>query len=177
MKTIPCGKPAAGDLLLFIGEKLGMYKDFGRLLIVTGSDPEQIWNSTMMQPEIGIRPAESLRDAQATLAAKQTLIVETSQSPAYPPGLEVSGQQTSLQYRDLARVAEAEPTTREHAKAIRFAPGWPDSPQVQTLASIVQEVLAATDDIPPEEDFTAMLLQKLEEAGLDITAPIVDFYA
>jgi hypothetical protein len=41
----------------------------------------------------------------------------------------------------------------------------------------VAEVLADTDDIPPEEDFTTMLLQKLEEAGLDTSRPIVDFYA
>ncbi|WP_299922840.1 hypothetical protein [uncultured Pelagimonas sp.] len=52
----------------------------------------------------------------------------------------------------------------------------PDSAAVQTLQSVVeqlQESLSESDD--DTTDFTSLLLEKLDEAGVDTSAPIVDF--
>ncbi len=52
----------------------------------------------------------------------------------------------------------------------------PDSAAVQTLQSVVeqlQDALSESDD--DTTDFTSLLLEKLDEAGVDTSAPIVDF--
>ena len=51
----------------------------------------------------------------------------------------------------------------------------PDSAAVQTLQSVVEQLKASMSDGDSEEDFAALLLQKLEEAGLDTSEPILDF--
>ena len=140
----------------------------------------------MMQTEIGLPPGEAVRSGQAPLTSNQKQIVDRLLAKHNAPGMSQSEAASfikdiedlgSLPVKEATKSEDPEATSREAPKPNRFAPGWPDSPQVMTLASIVSEVLASTDDIPPEEDFTTMLLQKLEEAGLDTSAPIVDFYA
>lgn len=140
----------------------------------------------MMQSEIGIPPAEAMRSGQGTLSPGQKQIVDRllaktdtgNLTPAEVSNLTTDIDDTgSLPVREADKSPDVAVTEREKVKIDRTAPGWPDSPRVISLASIVREVLEQTDDIPPEEDFTTMLLQKLEEAGLDTSAPIVDFYA
>lgn len=138
----------------------------------------------MMQTESAMPPAEVARVSQVALSPTQKQIVDkmlaktdTSSRPAATSSEETTGATVvKLPLRDTGQ-SQGQSAPRDTARVNRHAPGWPDSPKVQTLASIVAEVLADTDDIPPEEDFTTMLLQKLEEAGLDTSRPIVDFYA
>lgn len=138
----------------------------------------------MMQTESAMPPAEVARVSQVALSPTQKQIVDkmlartdTTSRPSATSSEETTGATVvKLPLRDTGQ-AQGQSAPRDTARVNRHAPGWPDSPQVQTLASIVAEVLADTDDIPPEEDFTTMLLQKLEEAGLDTSRPIVDFYA
>lgn len=123
-----------------------------------------------------------MRPAHTGLSAGQRQIVDRLLARTQTPGMS-AGEAASLirdienlgdmPVRDVARTE----ATEDRPKVARQVPGWPDSPQVMTLASIVREVLASTDDIPPEEDFATMLLQKLDEAGLDTSTPIMDFYA
>lgn len=138
----------------------------------------------MMQTESAMPPAEVARVSQVALSPTQKQIVDkmlartdTTSRPAATSSEETTGATVvKLPLRDTGQ-SQGQSAPRDTARVNRHAPGWPDSPKVQTLASIVAEVLADTDDIPPEEDFTTMLLQKLEEAGLDTSRPIVDFYA
>ena len=130
--------------------------------------------------------SEVARVSEASLSATQKKIVDKMLSKYDTSGLS-RGEAVSLMkdidaldaqpVREAGRAAEPGAVPKDAPKANRQSPGWPNSPQVLTLASIVEELLTQTDDIPPEEDFTTMLLQKLEEAGLDTTAPIVDYYA
>lgn len=140
----------------------------------------------MMQSEIGLPLEEVARAGQATTSVTQKQIVDRMLSRYDTTGMtrgEAVAQAAVVEDTGLAPVREAVRATdkdeapRDRTRTDRQHPGWPDSLRVQTLASIVREVLASTDDIPPEEDFTTMLLQKLEEAGLDTSAPIVDYYA
>lgn len=143
----------------------------------------------MMQSEIGMPLTEVARVSETMLSATQKRIVDRMLA-RYDTGHLTRGE-ADLRVKEIdpagpAPVAEAtraeaaEAAAREKpkgiAQGIAAGPGWPVIPRVMTLASIVQGVLAETDDIPPVEDFTTMLLQKLEEAGLDTSAPIVDLY-
>ncbi|WP_375174674.1 hypothetical protein [Pseudooceanicola sp.] len=130
--------------------------------------------------------AEVARVSETMLSATQKRIVDRMLSKYDTSGL--TRGEAALRVREIdpagvapvteaAKTGESGTAAREKPKLITQGPGWPDTPRVQTLASIVQGVLADTDDIPPEEDFTTKLLQKLEEAGLDPSTPIVDFYA
>ncbi|WP_136636762.1 hypothetical protein [Pseudooceanicola onchidii] len=140
----------------------------------------------MMQSQGGLPFAEVARVSETQLSATQKQIVDRMLSRYDTTGLS-RGEAVALMndiddigvqpVREATRAGEVAAAARDKPKIARNSPGWPDSPRVLTLATIVQELLANTDDIPPEEDFTTQLLQKLEEAGLDTTKPIVDFYA
>lgn len=140
----------------------------------------------MMQSEIGLPLEEVARAGQATTSATQKQIVDRMLARSDTTGMTrgeamsqaVAAEDTGVTpVRETVRATDTDEAPRDRTRMDRQQPGWPDSLRVQTLASIVREVLASTDDIPPEEDFTTMLLQKLEEAGLDTSAPIVDYYA
>lgn len=51
----------------------------------------------------------------------------------------------------------------------------PDSAAVQTLQSVVEQLQETYSEEDSEEDFTTLLLQELEAAGLDTSEPILDF--
>ncbi|MEP2920765.1 hypothetical protein [Sulfitobacter sp.] len=48
----------------------------------------------------------------------------------------------------------------------------PDSAAIETLQSVVEQLQEATET---EEDFSLVLLESLEAAGLDTSSPIVDY--
>lgn len=50
----------------------------------------------------------------------------------------------------------------------------PDSAAVQTMQSIVDELQEAASD-SDEEDFSTLLIERLQAAGLDTSQPIVDY--
>jgi hypothetical protein len=139
----------------------------------------------MMQSEIGMPLSEVARVSETMLSVTQKRIVDrmlsrhdTGRLP--PAAAEQRGREVAVTgtapVAEATRSGESGPLMRETPLILARGPGWPDIPRVETLASIVQGVLAETDDTPPVKDFTTKLLQRLEEAGLDTSVPLVDLY-
>lgn len=51
----------------------------------------------------------------------------------------------------------------------------PESAEVQTMQAVLEQLQASEKEADTDENFATLLLQSLEDAGLDTSQPIVDF--
>ncbi len=56
-------------------------------------------------------------------------------------------------------------------------PKGPDSSAVETLRSVVEELLEATSDEEDSSTFSTLLSEALEAAGVDTSSPVLDYKA